>query len=149
MAPLAETPGTIALPSAEIGRFAVFTVAIAGTQQPHGTYLNTMCSVDVTENVNTIIRNMRDEDAWVWLIGDDHVWPGETLITMLQTLDEHPEIDILVPLVAKRNPPWHLVLFHDTDGLTISATRSSCRTVGTRSQRRACSRSTRPAAQEC
>lgn len=115
MTPLAESPGTIALPSAEIGRFAVFTVAIAGTQQPHGTYLNTMCSVDVTENLNTIIRNLRPEDRWVWFIGDDHVWPGDTLVTMLETLDKHPEIDVLVPLVVKRNPPWHLVVFWDTD----------------------------------
>lgn len=111
---LAESPGTIALPSAEIGRFAVFTVAIAGTQQPHNTFLNTMCSADVTENTNAIIRGLRDEDEWVWLLGDDHVWPSETLMVMLRTLDDHPEIDVLVPLVAKRNPPWHLVVFHET-----------------------------------
>src|SRR4030095_6763431 len=27
-----------------------------------------------------------------------------------------PEIDVLVPLVTKRNPPWHLVIFDETGG---------------------------------
>ena len=34
---------------------------------------------------------------------------------MLRTMDRHPEIDVLVPLVVKRNPPWHLVIFHETE----------------------------------
>jgi hypothetical protein len=48
-------------------------------------------------------------------MGDDHCWPNDTLMTMLRTMDEHPEIDVLVPLVTKRNPPWHLVLFDELD----------------------------------
>ena len=37
------------------------------------------------------------------------------LVDMLRIMDRHPEIDVLVPLVVKRNPPWHLVIFHETD----------------------------------
>jgi hypothetical protein len=110
---LSESPGTIALPTSEIGRFAMFTVALAGTRQPPNTHLSVMASASVVENLNHVIRQLRDEDEWVWILGDDHVWESDCLMRLLETMDEHPEADILVPLVAKRNPPWHLVLFKD------------------------------------
>jgi hypothetical protein len=112
---LSESPGTIALPTSEIGRFAMFTVALAGTRQPPDTFLAVMASASVVENLNQIVRQLRPEDEWVWILGDDHVWPTNTLSVMLDTMDDHLEIDILVPLVVKRNPPWHLVVFHEAD----------------------------------
>jgi len=118
---LSESPGTIAVPTAEIGRFTMFMVSMATTRQPRDTNLSIMASASVTENLNQIIRQLRDEDEWLWILGDDHVWPQDTLMSLLDTMDEHDEIDVLVPLVAKRNPPWHLVLFHEAgeyeDGL--------------------------------
>lgn len=110
---LSDAPGTIALPSSEIGRFLLFTVCLAGTRQPAGTNLDVEASASVVENLNHSIRNLRDEDAWLWILGDDHVWQNDCLTNLLEIMDEHPEIDILVPLVVKRNPPWHLVLFHE------------------------------------
>ena len=59
---LSESPGTIALPTSEVGRFALFTVSLAGTQQPDGWYLDASCSASVTENLNGIFRRLRDED---------------------------------------------------------------------------------------
>ena len=68
----------------------------------------------MTENLNPIIRNLRDDDAWVWVLGDDHVWEGDCLDRpCCEAMDDNPDIDVLVPLVTKRNPPWHLVLFHE------------------------------------
>jgi hypothetical protein len=110
---ISQSPGTIALPTSEMGRWLLFTVSIAGTNQPAGCYLNASASASVTENLNHIFRELRDTDEWVWIMGDDHCWPNDTLMTMLRTLDEHPEIDVLVPLVTKRNPPWHLVIFDE------------------------------------
>lgn len=109
---LQDSPGTIALPTSEIGRFTMFTVSLASTLQPAGTNLSIRASANVTENINHVLRDLRDEDAWVWIMGDDHVWQSDCLMTMLNVMDENPEIDILVPLVSKRNPPWHLVIFH-------------------------------------
>jgi hypothetical protein len=118
---LSKSPGTIALPTSEIGRFAMFTVSLAGTRQPEYTHLSVMASASVVENLNHVIRQLRDEDEWVWILGDDHVWENDCLMRLLEIMDDHPEADILVPLVAKRNPPWHLVLFKDAgvheDGL--------------------------------
>jgi hypothetical protein len=110
---LAESPGTIALPTAEIGRFTMFMVSMAGTRQPNDTHLSVMASASVTENLNGVMRNLRDADAWVWILGDDHTWLSGCLMKLLETMDEHDEIDVLVPLVVKRNPPWHLVVFKD------------------------------------
>jgi hypothetical protein len=110
---LADSPGTIALPTAEVGRFLLFTVSLAGTNQPPGCYLNATASASVTENLNMIMRNLRPDDQWVWIMGDDHCWQNDALVKMLWAMDANPEIDVLVPLVTKRNPPWHLVIFDE------------------------------------
>ena len=110
---LTEAPGTIALPTSEVGRFALFTIALASTIQPPNTCLQVTASASVTENVNQVMRQLRDEDEWCWIMGDDHCWPRDTLMVMLQEMDENPEVDILVPLVVRRNPPWAIGLFHE------------------------------------
>lgn len=114
---LSETPGTIALPTSEVGRFALNTSSLMGTHQPDGCFSDMSCSASVTENLNGIFRRLRDTDRWVWVMGDDHCWPSDTLMRMLETMDDYPEIDVLVPLCVKRNPPWHLVLFDDVHAL--------------------------------
>jgi hypothetical protein len=110
---LSESPGTIALPTSEIGRFALFTVALASTQQPEGTHLSVTASASVTENLNAAIRDLNDQSEWIWIIGDDHIWMNDCLMNLLRAMDDLPEADILVPLVVKRNPPWHLVVFRE------------------------------------
>ncbi len=91
----------------------MFMVSLVGTHQPPDTCLSTMASASVTENLNQVIRSLRSEDEWLWILGDDHVWQSDCLLRMLETMDDLPEADILVPLVVKRNPPWHLVVFHE------------------------------------
>ncbi len=119
---MVESPGMIALPTAEVGRFMLFTVSIAGTAQPENCYLNAMASASVTDNLNNIIKMLRPEDEWLWILGDDHCWPNDTLMELLGKLDDHPEIDILVPLVVKRNPPWHLVLYKEAGKIADDGT---------------------------
>jgi hypothetical protein len=110
---LSESPGTVAVPMSEIGRFATFTVSLAGTRQPPGSRLSVMASASVTENLNALIRNLHEDSHWIWILGDDHVWENDCLLRLLAAMDDTPEADILVPLVVKRNPPWHLVIFHE------------------------------------
>lgn len=110
---LVDAPGTIALPTSEVGRFALNTVALVATQQPPNSQLQVTASASVTENVNQTIRDLRDVDEWLWIMGDDHVWPTDTLMVMLKELDDNPEVDILVPLCVRRNPPWALGLFRE------------------------------------
>jgi hypothetical protein len=112
MTPLPLSPGTVAVPTTDIGRFTQFTVSLACTAMPPESFLSVRSSVSVVENLNGVIRDLRDIDRWVWIQGDDHVWRGNELIKMLEIMEEH-ELDILVPLVCKRNPPWDLVIYHD------------------------------------
>ena len=92
----------------------MFTVSLAGTRQPAGSRLSIMASASVTENLNAIIRHLDADMEWLWILGDDHVWENDCLLRLLQAMDDNPEADILVPLVVKRNPPWHLVVFHES-----------------------------------
>ncbi len=110
---LSDSPGTVAVPMGEIGRFAMFTVSLAGTLQPAGSRLSVMASASVTENLNSVIRFLGDDQEWIWIVGDDHVWENNCLMRLLEAMDDTPDADILVPLVVKRNPPWHLVIFHE------------------------------------
>ena len=108
---LVDEPGLVIVPTSEVGRFAIFTSAIAGTVKTEGTLLDLRCSASVSENINSSLREaFADHHAWVWIMGDDHVWGGDTLIRMLEILDDTTEADVLVPLVVRRNPPWHPVL---------------------------------------
>lgn len=98
----------------------MFTVSLAATKQPANTNLTVMASASVVENLNQAIRQLRDIDEWIWILGDDHVWESDCLMHLLAAMDGNPNADIMVPLVTKRNPPWHLVIFHDagmTDGI--------------------------------
>lgn len=110
--PLSEQPGTIALPLAsELARFGLHVSSLVGTQQPPGTSIRQVASADVSENLNAIIRDLSPQDAWVWCQGDDHTWQPDALVRMLKIMDENPHIDVLVPLVLKRNPPWIPVIY--------------------------------------
>lgn len=110
---LSESPGTISLPTSEVGRYTMFLVSLAATMQPNGTNLAVHASANVTENLNSAIRDLRPEDKWMWILGDDHTWEHDCCMRLLQTMDENEEIDILVPLVCKRTAPWLPVIFHD------------------------------------
>lgn len=107
---LSDQPGTMIVPTSEIGRFVLFTLALAGTQKPPDSLVSMQCSAAVTENLNSALRNMPDHHRWAFIMGDDHVWDGTVLMDMLRVMDDHDEADILVPLVVKRNPPWHPVI---------------------------------------
>lgn len=113
---LLDHPCCIGIPTSEIGRFMMFTISLAGTMQPPGSRIHATASASVVENTNACIREMPEHEKSIWLLGDDHVWPNDALIKMMEAMDEHPEIDILVPLVSRRNPPWSLVIYTVPEG---------------------------------
>jgi len=110
MTSLADQPCTLVIPTSEIGRFVLFTLALAGTVKPDNSLVSMQCSAAVAENLNSALRQLHPDHATVWIMGDDHVWDSSVLMDMLRIMDENPEVDILVPLVVKRNPPWHPVI---------------------------------------
>lgn len=106
-----ESAGTIALPLAsELCRFGLGVNSLLGLDRPLGSRLQQVASASVTENLNSIIRDLRPEDEWVWFQSDDHTFEHDALTRMLGIMDDH-DLDVLVPLVLKRNPPWIPVLY--------------------------------------
>lgn len=113
---MVESPGTIALPTSEVGRFAMFTLSLAALRQPEHSIMAVHASASVTHNLNEAAKGMlaREDHEWFFILGDDHVFINTILFDMLNVLDEEPEIDILVPLIVRRNPPFALGIFHET-----------------------------------
>jgi hypothetical protein len=101
---------TLIVPTSEIGRFVLFTLALCGTVKPDNSLVSMQCSAAVAENLNSALRQLHPDHATVWIMGDDHVWDSNVLMKLLAIMDDNPEVDILVPLVVKRNPPWHPVI---------------------------------------
>jgi hypothetical protein len=103
-------PGMIAIPCNDLARYSVFALSLATTNMPVGTQLAMVRSMDVTANLNTIVREAMEGKAdWVWFQGDDHVWMPDLLMELLDL-----NVDCVVPLVSKKNPPFNLVIFKDS-----------------------------------
>lgn len=104
-------PGTVALPCGELGRYHAFTYCLAALTYPAGSRLGMAKGLSIPSNLNTIIRNMVGD--WVWLIGDDHVFQPD----IIQQLGRN-DVDVVVPLCVRRQPPFSLVVFkgEDDDG---------------------------------
>lgn len=98
-------PGTIALPLGAVGRCHDFTLSLATLEMPEGTTIASVKSMDVTANLNSILSEMfRGE--WAWFIADDHSWEPDSLLKLLDR-----EVDVVVPMVCKKAPPFRLVDF--------------------------------------
>ena len=97
-------PGTIAVPGGDLARYQEFTFSLAKLKKPNGSTLAMHCGLSVHRNLNMITREMTGE--WLWLQGDDHVFPEDLLIQLLDR-----QVDVIVPLMYKRTPPFTLVLY--------------------------------------
>jgi GT2 family glycosyltransferase len=87
-------------------RYHHFTSSIVNLDLPEGSRVVFGMGTSIVANLNDSIRALRDEDEWVWIVGDDHVFPRNTLTRLLDR-----ELDMVVPLCARRGPPFPLVHF--------------------------------------
>jgi len=103
--PLRNTPGLIIVPTGDVGRYTQFWGYLSQLQRPPGTGLAVVNGVNIAENFNNGLRELRQD--WVQLWGDDHTFSPDLLLNLLGKLDEHPEADIIVPLCLKRHQPFY------------------------------------------
>lgn len=108
----AHPPGTIALSVADLARYHAFTMSIWALQYPPGTQLSMMQSLSVPHNLNRIIREMPPEAEWLHITADDQVMPPDSLLRLLDRMDDEG-LDVLVPLIVRRRPPFQLLIFKD------------------------------------
>lgn len=94
-------PGTIGFSIGDVVRYVEFVVSLQRMWRPAGTTSSYGQSVSIPENMNTIIRGMPPESQWLHIQSDDHIWHPDLLRLLLDT-----ELDVVVPLIVRRGPPF-------------------------------------------
>lgn len=98
--------GIIGVATGEIGRYRLFDICLMRVRKPEGTDTIFSMGVDIPNNNNRILRTVLNGDyEWAWLLGDDHVFDENLLINLLER-----DVDVVVPLCAKRQKPFEPVL---------------------------------------
>lgn len=100
-------PGVIALPCTEHFRYSRSALSCFAVQRPSLSKLDMRIGMDVALASNVIIQDSLDEGFhWVWFQSDDHVYDDQMLYRLL----DH-DADVIVPLIARRHPPYALVIY--------------------------------------
>jgi hypothetical protein len=107
--------------ASSVGRYDEFYTSLAGLDLPGTTHdgLNTVTgilkctSACVATGLNAACRAALADPArqWVWFLGDDHTFDPGLLVRLLNR-----NVDVVVPLVAMRYPPYPTVLFKGPGG---------------------------------
>ena len=105
---LVDSPGTVIVPTSDIGRYMAFWVCLNRLQQPAGTQVAITQGSNISSNLNGALRSMKGD--WVQIWGDDHTFSPGLLLNLLRRLDEHPEAGILLPLCLRRRGSFHTPL---------------------------------------
>jgi len=101
-------PGTIIVAAGEFLRFGAFVNSMLQVLHPPKTEILIKQSMAVVDNLNNCLQRMSPESEWVWIQADDQSWQPDALLRLLER-----EVDVVVPLILKRNPPYHAVAFKD------------------------------------
>lgn len=95
-------PGGIAIITGEQLRYVQAMRCIEALRVPPGSTGIWRAGVLVAHNINLAFQTAMDNPKleWVWLMGDDHTFPSDILIKLLDR-----EVDCIVPLCLNRAPP--------------------------------------------
>ncbi len=105
-APMAHLPGTIIISAGEFLRFGSFVNSMLQVLHPPGTQVLIKQSIALVDNLNDCIRKMSGD--WIWIQSDDQTWEPDALVKLLDR-----NVPVVVPLILKRSPPYHPVVFKD------------------------------------
>jgi hypothetical protein len=105
-------PGTIGVISGELTRYSHFSMAMTWLQPPPGSQLAWDPGANITGQCNKLVKHARETDAaWLWIIGDDHVFNPNILTELLAH-----DVDVVVPLCLQRSAPFYPVVYKGLDG---------------------------------
>jgi len=97
-------PGTVGVIIGSLARYRALFTSLDRLRVPKGTTLIYAESADIARNCNSLVDSMTGE--WLWIMGDDHRFGPDILMKLLDR-----EVDIIVPLVSMRNPPFDPVIY--------------------------------------
>jgi len=92
-------PGTVGLAAAMLPRFWEFILSMEYVEAPHGSILSLCRGCDIAANFNRGVTTMKGD--WIWFMGDDHTFPPDTLLRLL----DH-EVDVVVPIAPVKVAPY-------------------------------------------
>jgi len=104
--------GTIMVSGGEFLRFGGFVHSLNTVKRPKGSRLNLMQSISIVDNMNTCVESMTGD--WLWIQADDQIFRDDALALMLKAMYDE-DLDILVPLIIRRSPPFVPIAFRDFD----------------------------------
>jgi hypothetical protein len=95
-------PGGVAVITGEHLRYVQAMRCVEALRVPAGSAGIWRAGVLVAYNINLAIRAALDNPTleWVWLMGDDHTFPSDILLKLLDR-----DVDCIVPLCLNRAPP--------------------------------------------
>ncbi len=104
-----QPSGYVGIATGDTGRHIGFNMAFDHVKFPPGTPFRRFPGLSVAANYNKAVRAMLESDAqWLWLMGDDHVFPEDILANLLER-----NVDIVTPLYLRRQSPFLPVLHGD------------------------------------
>lgn len=107
--------GTVGIIASDTGRYTLFSVCLTQLKHPVNTRIDWGLSTDIAGARNTLVeRSLETGSEWILFIDDDHVYPTDLLIRLL----EH-EKPIVGSLYLRRARPFEPVAFshRNEDGL--------------------------------
>lgn len=104
-------PGIIGIPSHHLGRYREFEQCLTSLVLPRGSRVDWGLGQNTAHNMNQFIRSVIDKDfEWLWIIGDDHVFPPDIVYQLLKR-----NKDVVVPFCCRRTYPY-IPVVHDSFG---------------------------------
>lgn len=121
--PKAVGPGTVAIITGELTRYALFWFHAFNVQYaiPEGTTVTGRIGSDIPEARNHLIKEMleSEDSEWIWFVDDDHTFPHDIVLRLLAH-----DVDVVTPLVLRRQSPfWPIATGLDGNYLDLAAVR--------------------------
>jgi hypothetical protein len=100
-------PGGVAIITGELTRYVQSMRSVMQLVVPPNSMSVWRAGVLVAENVNRAIRDVlaNPDMRWVWLMGDDHTFPADIVMKLLDR-----EVDVVAPMCLNRAPPMDPVI---------------------------------------
>jgi hypothetical protein len=100
--------GTVAFMTTGLGRYTASAQCMVALERPEGTRSQWFSGgVNIGANRNIVAAQFAGD--WLCMVDDDQVFAPDLLVRLLRHLDDD-RVDIVVPLIVRRNPPHAPVL---------------------------------------
>lgn len=99
-------PGLIGVPIGALARYPGLYVSLDRLHVPKHSELLLAEGANVAHNCNVLVENLKPHHEWLWLMGDDHRFQADILLSLLAR-----DVDIVAPVVSRRGYPFQTVMY--------------------------------------